>query len=143
LYLSRITGILPPVRWIETEAIAAWRAFPLAQAETVANLPAFRDQILAFLLNDPPERHGEPIEEWALGHSRKPRLPRRPARGRYPDSFYERLAALYRYHVARGDHPAQRIAADEEVPVSTVHRWIREARRRGTPGPAGAKGRAG
>jgi transposase len=39
--------------------------------------------------------------------------------------------------------PAQTIAEANGVPVTTVHRWIREARRRGSLPPARGKGQAG
>jgi hypothetical protein len=124
--------------------VGAWRSFPLAMVESVANLPAYRETVLAHLRDDDPDRHGKPVEDWTPGRkSRKPVLPGRPETGRYPDRFYERLADLYRHHVERGDPPAQRIADDEGVPVTTVHRWIRQSRRRGFLRPAGARGRAG
>jgi hypothetical protein len=125
--------------------VAAWRSFPLAKAETVANLPDYFAPILEFWLPDegPQLSWGEPIPDWIVSHFRKPKLPSRPAKGRYPDRFYEQAAALYRYWVGRGEPPAQRIAEEAGVPVGTVHRWIRETRRRGFLGPAGAKGRAG
>lgn len=61
----------------------------------------------------------------------------------YPDTFYEKVARAYSIAIARHQHPAQAIAdANGGMAVSTVHRWIKEARRRGILAP-GRKGRAG
>lgn len=58
------------------------------------------------------------------------------------DEFYKIVAAHYRWHVSVSHKPAAEMAAAAEVPVVTVHRWIREARRRGFLPPA-RKGKAG
>lgn len=63
-------------------------------------------------------------------------------RRRYPDSFYEEMAARYQGLTFLGEPPAKMIAEQAGVPVTTVHRWVREARRRGFLGPA-RKGAAG
>jgi hypothetical protein len=65
-----------------------------------------------------------------------------PTTRRYPNAFYERLAAMYRTLSASGMPPAPNIAAANNVPVTTVHRWVAEARRRGVLGPA-RRGAAG
>lgn len=62
--------------------------------------------------------------------------------GRDPDAFYLRVAEAYREYVATSRRPAAEIAAEADVPVGTVHRWVREARRRGYL-PSGRKGRSG
>jgi len=62
--------------------------------------------------------------------------------GRNPDAFYEAVAAHYRWHAAVSPKPAARMAEASNVPVSTVHRWIREARLRGFL-PPGKRGKAG
>ena len=54
-----------------------------------------------------------------------------PESHRYPDEFYKRVAALYRALVAAGRRPAPAIAEANDVPVTTVHAWVKEARRRG------------
>lgn len=58
------------------------------------------------------------------------------------DEFYEELAD--RYGVAARWHrgPAGVLAEANGVPVTTVHRWVKEARRRGLL-PPGAPGKAG
>lgn len=78
---------------------------------------------------------------------KKPPAPRElrltiPTKARYPDSFYERVASLYRRLVAAGEQPAPRLADANGVARTTTHRWIREARRRGLL-PPGQTGRAG
>lgn len=55
-----------------------------------------------------------------------------PTGRRYPDGFYQRVASLYLALVANGIRPGPAISeANPPVPVSTVHRWIKEARARG------------
>ena len=63
--------------------------------------------------------------------------------GDYGDEFYRRVAAAYMW-LARtgGKGPAERLAESNHVPVSTVHRWVKEARRRGLLA-AGRPGKAG
>lgn len=60
----------------------------------------------------------------------------------YGDDFYRRVAAVYGAASQRSRGPAQMIADANGVPVSTVHRWVKEARRRGFLG-AGRAGKAG
>jgi hypothetical protein len=66
---------------------------------------------------------------------------RRPDRSD-PEGFYQLVSRAYGEYVAETNAPAREIAAEAGVPVTTVHRWIREARRRGFLPPA-RKGRAG
>jgi hypothetical protein len=54
-----------------------------------------------------------------------------PAGNRKPDEFYVRLAAVYGSLSGASGSPAVKIAKRKGVPVSTVHRWVKEARRRG------------
>jgi len=70
----------------------------------------------------------------------RPRLTRPD--GLAPDEFYSRVAAAYSEYAPRTRAPAKEIAAEAKVPITTVHRWIREARRRGFLPPA-RKGKAG
>ena len=70
----------------------------------------------------------------------RPRLTR-PA-GDAPEEFYPRVADAYREYAPRTRAPAKEMAAEAGVPVTTAHRWIREARRRGFLPPA-RKGTAG
>ena len=85
-----------------------------------------------------------------LGIETKQELPRSFARlympeGRkYPDEFYERLAAIYTTLAQGGSRSPAKDIADangEDVTESKVHRWIKEARRRGML-VAGRRGKA-
>jgi hypothetical protein len=59
-----------------------------------------------------------------------------------PDAFYRRVADAYLGLAVRTNRPAATIAAVNGVPVSSVHGWVKEARRRGFL-PPGQKGRRG
>ena len=62
--------------------------------------------------------------------------------GRKPDPFYREVANQYGQLVATSNRPAAEMAELHGIPVTTVHRWVKEARRRGFLGP-GRKGRRG
>ncbi|SNT56667.1 hypothetical protein SAMN05443665_104568 [Actinomadura meyerae] len=62
--------------------------------------------------------------------------------GQNPDGFYRRVAVAYADQAAVTRSPAKALADEAEVPVTTVHRWVREARRRGFLPPA-EQGKAG
>lgn len=62
--------------------------------------------------------------------------------GLNPDEFYKIVAQHYRWHAAVSPKPAARMAEAADVPPTTVHRWIREARLRGHL-PPGSRGKAG
>lgn len=62
--------------------------------------------------------------------------------GRHPEEFYSAVATHYRWHAALSRRPAARMAEAAGVPVTTVHRWIREARARGFL-PKGRQGSVG
>lgn len=55
--------------------------------------------------------------------------PGHPGRKR-PDAFYRHVAELWGY-VERTDGSAEDLAAANDVPASTIYRWVKEARRRG------------
>jgi hypothetical protein len=48
-----------------------------------------------------------------------------------PDSFYRKVAHLYSEVQVNTARPAAVIAEANGIPVSTVHGWVKEARRRG------------
>lgn len=56
--------------------------------------------------------------------------------------FYRRVADAYRSAQAGSGRPAAVLAEENNVPVNTVHRWVKEARRRSYLAPARV-GRAG
>ncbi len=57
-----------------------------------------------------------------------------------PDQFYAEVARTYAALAGWTRHPAQEIAEESGVPVTTVQRWMKEARRRGLT-PAGQRSR--
>ena len=61
---------------------------------------------------------------------------------RSPEEFYREVARQYQAAVRVTSKPAALLAEPAGVPVTTVHRWVREARRRGFL-PTGRKGKAG
>jgi hypothetical protein len=140
------------------------RAIPLGQLEAMANAPAVRERLAAGAeateidvaqsdLIDiifPPQTVEAPLIE-NLGQvftptvkQRRPRLRIAVPKGgqKHPDDFYRRVAAAYSDLAGRSRRPAAELAAKNDVPVTTVHRWIKEARRRGLLGP-GRRGSAG
>ena len=70
------------------------------------------------------------------------RAPLRRPTGADPETFYQQVAEAYSALVGETSRPAKAMAEEAEVPVTTVHRWIHEARRRVYLSPA-RKGRAG
>ncbi|GAA3298110.1 hypothetical protein Dvina_52515 [Dactylosporangium vinaceum] len=62
-------------------------------------------------------------------------------RGR-PDVFYRRVADVYLEYAQESPRPACDLADQHGVPVSTAHRWVKEARRRGFL-PPGRPGKSG
>jgi hypothetical protein len=122
------------------------RAVRLGAIEAGCNSPALRDSIIQRLDVvapdfDPPARsRGRVLAPMPGLRSLRLSI---PDDLKYPDSFYERLAALYGRLIADGEGgPAQAIADANGVAVSTVHRWIKEARRRHLLAP-GRRGKAG
>ncbi len=62
-------------------------------------------------------------------------------RGR-PDDFYQEIAHAYLALAQTSTRPASDLAETRAVPVTTTHRWVKEARRRGFL-PPGRPGTAG
>ncbi|GAA2600102.1 hypothetical protein GCM10010399_33620 [Dactylosporangium fulvum] len=62
-------------------------------------------------------------------------------RGR-PDVFYREVADVYLNFAQASPRPACDLADQHGVPVSTAHRWVKEARRRGFL-PPGRPGKSG
>lgn len=65
-----------------------------------------------------------------------------PTERPYPDEFYKSVARSYLACLRIGGRPAPQLAEAWGVPRSTVHGWVKEARRRGML-PPGRKGKAG
>jgi len=83
------------------------------------------------------ERPNPPVkaakEESPRGGTGKVRVP--AGRGKKPDGFYRNVAAAYAALGSRSRRPAAGLAEANRVPMSTVHRWLKEARRRGFLAP--------
>lgn len=60
--------------------------------------------------------------------------------GRRPDEFYGQVADAFAWLSGRTQSPAKDLAEANGVPVSTVHRWVKEARARGLLPPAIGRG---
>ena len=61
---------------------------------------------------------------------------------RRTDEFYGAVASTYRHLVSATHQPVVVLAEANEVPRTTAHRWVKEARRRGMLAP-GRPGKAG
>lgn len=74
-----------------------------------------------------------------------PRIPARLRANRatgYPHEFYEAVAGAYQALASRSPRPVLELANANDVPVTTAHRWVKEARQRGLLAP-GRSGKAG
>lgn len=87
-------------------------------------------------------REPNPVPGVKLTYRQTPREPLTRPDGADPDGFSRQVALAYNSAVLEGRAPAKILADEAGVPVTTVHRWIREARQRGHLPPA-RKGRAG
>lgn len=105
--------------------------FGVEFAPVDAALAAYLDATEHRLLNWSRARPGEAARE-----------PLSRPDGTDPDAFSRRVAQAYTAAVESSAAPAKVLAEEAGVPVTTVHRWIREARQRGHL-PAARKGRAG
>jgi len=104
------------------------RRLPLGAIETWANGPGNREAIEARLdIPGPDLRQQADTFATTFGTSsaRSPQLSV-PAASPYPTSFYRQVAEKFAAGI-----PAGVLAAANDVPVSTVYRWIKEARDRG------------
>jgi hypothetical protein len=71
-----------------------------------------------------------------------PKPPPAPAKGAKPDEFYRRIGEIYGKAALVSPRPAADLAEAWEVPLTSVHRWVRVARGRGYLPPT-EKGRKG
>ncbi len=143
----------PEDSWLSVTDLAT---IPLRRMEAMVNAPGDWGDLLRFSVYQ--QAPGAPTvdeatDRWAreigvadakpAATTRKPplRITVPPGRRR-PDVFYERVARAYSWLAEQGNRPASVLAEVNEVPVSTVHRWVKEARRRGLLGP-GRRGGAG
>lgn len=83
--------------------------------------------MIAFLLPRMPKRS----EAWDVPRDRPRLVKPKVGSGYDPEAFYEQVARAYRDYLLQTSRVAPRIASEAGVAVTTAHRWIREARRRG------------
>jgi hypothetical protein len=81
------------------------------------------------------------VKERSAAMLRRSKLFKAPP-GAKPDDFYEMVATVYERLSVRSNRPAAEIAEAVEVPLTTVHRWVKRARQLGYL-PPGRKGRRG
>jgi hypothetical protein len=123
------------------------REVSLGWVEAVINDPESREVLEASFEEDPPDLRPGVRMEW-IYDLHKPKQQRRALRLRVPksrpyeDVFYANVAERYARLAKEGEQPAKAIAEANDVPVGTVHGWIREARRRGFL-PKGRQGTRG
>jgi len=82
----------------------------------------------------PPDQVGWAWFQYELDADRirAPRLRMKIPEGQpKPDSFYEQVAERFAYLQITSPRPATDLAEANNVPVTTVHGWVKEARRRG------------
>jgi transposase-like protein len=131
------------------------RELPVARIEAAANNPREAWRVNQAIKDGPPFDMSEPYAGLSSAFFRDPsRVARRqrtlrqlklriPKTARKSDAFYSRVANAYSSEVSMGNRqPAADIATANDVPVTTVHRWIKEARRRGLLAK-GEQGKAG
>ncbi len=123
------------------------RKIPLGRLEALANSSGIADTIRQALAVDHATRARAEDGSRSSGSARAWIWPKDarvdvPTGRPYPDSFYQAVATAYDGLLECGRPPAPTIAEANKVPVTTVHRWVRETRKRGflppaTPGKAG------
>lgn len=123
--------------------VASWRSFPIARVESQANVAHYYRLMLAHEHTPtPPSDPTIPVEQRRPLKVGQPK-PRPPGMTHWPDAHYQLVADVYTFFVEHGHHPAKRMADEWGYPVSTIYRWIKEARARDLIPPARTRGRAG
>ena len=116
------------------------RAIPFRRIEAAVNRPQHRGDLEALVESDHVFWTERPAAEQALMDLRRPserrvQAPRLklkiPTTRRKPDDFYAQVADRFLWLAATTDGPAEKLAGANGVNVSTVHRWVKEARARG------------
>jgi hypothetical protein len=108
-----------------------------------SDLRAIRLNAVEAMVNMPERRPVGADKPLGWGAWRKELKLKMPKTTKYPDSFYVHVAELYGRLTAGGWYPARVLHdANPDIPITTIHRWIAEARRRGflPPGKRGAAG---
>jgi hypothetical protein len=126
-----------PARWVVDEVhFTAFRVtardlrdLPLGKIEVWVNQLAQQGLLdpIKGVLTDTVD-FGDPAEgriSWI------PQPPPAPVEGAKGDEFYRRVGEIYAKAALASPRPAADLAEAWDVPLSTVHRWVRVARRRG------------
>jgi hypothetical protein len=125
------------------------RALPVARAEAAANSPAAKEEVLRATGTTTSDTVEVPVRALTSAGSDPiafapaaegvgpPRLKLRASGGpgRRADEFYRTVADAYSWLATQSKRPAAELAEWNGVPVTTVHRWVKEARRRRFLGP--------
>lgn len=129
---------------------ARWlRKLPIGRIEALANndpqtAAAIRARLHEVLRRGHQPQSGPPLKPWVPKEVEweVPPLPTMPATGDKGDDFYEWIAGIYGEAATLSPRPAAELAEAWKQPITTVHRWTREARRRGhlPPGESGRRG---
>ncbi len=123
------------------------RSVPLGRLTAAVNRPGEYERVAALLQDHEAESMPFPEDLWTaegwpwwVYAPAKPRSPRLkvkvPAGHRKPDSFYQKIGERFAYLSVVSERPATELAEANGVPTTTIHGWVREARRRGLMGPS-------
>jgi hypothetical protein len=141
-------GRLEPIELCGLEPLTAdsLRAVPIGRIAAWANAPEVGPQIRRHI-NEPGPGDAvstqsratgrvKPLDRWSSARLRIP--DKRP----YGDEFYGQVAAKYSALAEQTSRPAAELAEVNGLKAATVHKWIREARRREflPPGRQGKRG---
>lgn len=120
------------------------RDLPLGRIQAALANPAKAEAIAELVRTPGPGPAEIPYEYEDFGVQRRrqrrdaPAVIAVPEGTRKPDSFYVDVAVAFSELAGRSKQPAGELAEANAVPVTTVHRWVKEARRRGLMAPARA-----
>jgi hypothetical protein len=144
--------------WVSGQSMSgrSLRHLPLSRLEDAVNMPGIVDDVRAALM--PTDAFSVPYPEptWTdddqrAGWDTVPPAKDATKRGRpglklsipkgygRPDSFYRDVARVYSLTNLISRRPANDIAEANDVPVTTVHGWVKEARKRGFLAPRDRK----
>jgi hypothetical protein len=122
LVVADFSMSVPP----EEGGVSSWHLhqLPVARLEAAANSPTTRETLRRKIAVT--ARFGVPRSKLKLVI---------PEGRKYDDRFYRRVADAFAALDLQSRRPVQELADINDVPVSTISRWIREARARGFLGP--------
>lgn len=135
------------VRFRPGQGSQALRDIPVSRIEAAANVPSHRGELEALIPSldeaDPDhavyadraaddEIDGHAWWEYEVPRQRSPRLRLKiPETYRKPDEFYRQVADVFAYLSTVSTRPAAELAEANDVEVTSIHGWVKEARRRG------------